>query len=885
MIEKRYGVSAPTSYSTDTASLYKSALGLAPGGSYQLPFSVSPSFPPALPIISSKLGTSHEYLGTSSEIIMDRLMLSNSNSSNSSNEEEEEESEIKNSINNISSRQKSIISHSSYYPDNAKYQCSYRNKCFRSNPKHFEKYSHPITHPFVKNILHPNNNNNEESFPIPNVDSTSTTEEDLTTIESSGNLSLSNSGHVFNEDNLILGQIHFDPVNKYYAPASSIILDSSGSFPNNNNSINTYKEDNELFLLSKYLQEESISKGENNVHSIIDNLTTTQLKDLLHNISSNLPLSSYNSESNILDKDATTTATSTSPSTSTTTTNNYGVSNYSTLVSGLPDSIDWNEEFQESVKGIKTLSPNTRQDIRMQIYERLVLHCKNFESTAKTYGKIIITEVYMDPRRKTIKPLQGKGFAGGDKYYVHGIYFKFAVDSTIKLYGADDGAMKVAGHELRHLIQVFNCWIKDIYLPMSVLVDYRGFRLVAMSTLPITNTTLVFGASDASKDSRINMSNADIIEKMKILGKKLNLKEHGIAGNEESIKIYTPLDLEAHRGLDNKYYLLDFARLMPPTLPDSSSVSYLVNLFRPEFVKRYSISLCPDAYSSFISPNERDLVNNDIQEATFYLKSKLVSKFANEISNITLSIHRIQYPLLQSLHAAGINIRYIGLVRSHLESSEIYWRHVLLVEMISRVIKQNIRTKLRDMSKNLKQPGDEPYKQTVITELNLIFSKRKTSIYYWKVTLKEQLIKKFGSKSLSSKELENEYSLKTSITGKYESELDGRSRLFKLLCDYLGLEFAASTYNSCLENPNVFDFQKPFDETDLVDIRETMKYTNIAIHSEGFVLKMKAAKKSKEEATRLYNLAIDRFKMALASNPDNKNSLRNLADCYTLIGT
>jgi hypothetical protein len=67
------------------------------------------------------------------------------------------------------------------------------------------------------------------------------------------------------------------------------------------------------------------------------------------------------------------------------------------------------------------------------------------------------------------------------------------VDSA-GLYGGDVGAIKVAGHELRHLTQVFNCWIKTFHLPMAVLVDYRGFRLIAMSTLPITNATLVYGS-------------------------------------------------------------------------------------------------------------------------------------------------------------------------------------------------------------------------------------------------------------------------------------------------------------------------------------------------------------------------------------------------------
>lgn len=45
--------------------------------------------------------------------------------------------------------------------------------------------------------------------------------------------------------------------------------------------------------------------------------------------------------------------------------------------------------------------------------------------------------------------------------------------------------------------------------------------------------------------------------------KALNLKAH-YAGEVESQKIYTPVDIEGHKGTDGRYYLLDFARLMPP---------------------------------------------------------------------------------------------------------------------------------------------------------------------------------------------------------------------------------------------------------------------------------------------------------------------------------
>lgn len=71
---------------------------------------------------------------------------------------------------------------------------------------------------------------------------------------------------------------------------------------------------------------------------------------------------------------------------------------------------------------------------------------------------------------------------------------------------------------------------------------------------------------------------------------------------------------------------------------------------------------------------------------------------------------------------------------------------------------------------------------------------------------------------------------------------------------------------------------------DLDDFQEREKYMNIFSHAEGFVLKLEAHKKAPQESASLYALAIDRFKKALSSNPDNKNSLRNLADCYEFVG-
>lgn len=82
---------------------------------------------------------------------------------------------------------------------------------------------------------------------------------------------------------------------------------------------------------------------------------------------------------------------------------------------------------------------------------------------------------------------------------MHNILFKLAIDSQ-SLFGASDwAAAKVGGHELKGLTNYWNCNL-DISLPLMALVDYRGFRIIAMSILPITEKTLVNGSCDAGME-------------------------------------------------------------------------------------------------------------------------------------------------------------------------------------------------------------------------------------------------------------------------------------------------------------------------------------------------------------------------------------------------
>ena len=82
---------------------------------------------------------------------------------------------------------------------------------------------------------------------------------------------------------------------------------------------------------------------------------------------------------------------------------------------------------------------------------------------------------------------------GGQKFIVHNILFKFAVDYN-GLFGNDYAAAKAAGNELRGLISYFNTGISDLNVPLMALVDYRGFRLIAMSILPVGEETIIYGS-------------------------------------------------------------------------------------------------------------------------------------------------------------------------------------------------------------------------------------------------------------------------------------------------------------------------------------------------------------------------------------------------------
>ncbi len=58
------------------------------------------------------------------------------------------------------------------------------------------------------------------------------------------------------------------------------------------------------------------------------------------------------------------------------------------------------------------------------------------------------------------------------------------------------------------------------------------------------------------------------------IGGLLNLKKHTVS--KKKVPIVGPGDIEGHKGLDGRYYLLDYARLMPSQAPIPSYAPFLL---------------------------------------------------------------------------------------------------------------------------------------------------------------------------------------------------------------------------------------------------------------------------------------------------------------------
>ena len=520
---------------------------------------------------------------------------------------------------------------------------------------------------------------------------------------------------------------------------------------------------------------------------------------------------------------------------------------------------DWNKEYQELLE----------QSESVEKFKKLSQLAHDFVYAATTYAKIIISEQCLRNNRKTIAPISVGGVAGGQKFLCQNIIFKFALDLEIApgiyMYGghspSDECAMKAAAHELKGLCKYYSTLIDGLHYPMLAYIDYKGFRMIAISVLPIGKNSLCYGSADSGVS--VIAYDPQLNKLMDEAGRLLNLKKH-ISGTmvNQCSEISSCGDLEVHKGTDGKYYILDFARAFPPEAPPIDRKQYdpravFYKLLRPELVRSNDKALSSDAFTTWgmLDPKFKQY-NGDVLQATCKLLYKIIPQFAKRLDE---QFSEISGKLITEIHREGINVRHLGQIRQHSTTSES--KELLFMEMIVRCIKNQLRHRMRYTMREVQGLSQEPFKSVVIKTFNLILEKNQKPLVdeFWEM-IKEDMVRKYyngitKTNGLTDHELKHEriYNL---IKLKF---------IIKRLIEVLGIRVSEQAIKQLEDDISSFEFV----DSDIIEVQAQPRFMDIIDYAEAMSLKTLSQHKTGREKLRLLELSAKKFSAALYSTPAN----------------
>lgn len=428
----------------------------------------------------------------------------------------------------------------------------------------------------------------------------------------------------------------------------------------------------------------------------------------------------------------------------------------------------------------------------------------------------------------------------------------------------------------------------NLECPLMALIDYKGFRLTAMSQLPISHETLCLGSGNGGLT--IHQSDPTLFARVSRIGATLNLKPHLVGPVEKPVLLPTPVDLEGHR-VGDRYYLCDFSRLMPPEKPlESQRQSYLYRLLRPEFVRVYEKPLSSDAYSQFGKnqpSNAED--NSEIDEATLFLHRVTIPMVAANLESVlkTRDDYAIMaFRLSTLLHSQGVNIRHLFRLYECLTFNAA--KAVVLIEMTARVVVHDIRRKFRSLTRKLAvSVAESNYLDILNTRLNLVFGNGTKSVGFWNKRIRKRLLEKFcGHLGNRVAYVEKFPMFSTNISFKaatmsfvFHDGMISLHLLFERIRQVLGFKLKP-TIERQLEDYSVFARvccrEVPFRRGDFEDLGMRVKHMNIVSFASGFQyfhLGLDARATDPKSAVKWLGLSIKHFEDALAVNTASKVTL------------
>lgn len=351
----------------------------------------------------------------------------------------------------------------------------------------------------------------------------------------------------------------------------------------------------------------------------------------------------------------------------------------------------------------------------------------DFVSVGTRRAHTVVSEMFLEECRKTIpttfcRPIDGRStsgitgrgsLAGSDSvrrvYYADGLYFEVCVDEDGCFNGNDELAAKQASKEVLGAQLVHSSGIAKLVAPLTMCVDFFGYRVLVTCKLPIHQMQLNDDGviqnetqevvHHMQKNGRFFVNQSRVAHSyMKILAQRLNLGEHLAKGTDDLSSTSTfASNLKIYKGEDSQFFLRNCRHLLPreqptatPHLPETPRQhSVLWRFIRPELFRSMEFSLSTDAglLSTFgvsdaipgASESEKDDGLDADLKKTYQgrallatgkeLLSTIVPQFLRRILQAEkdfLSIPWKQFTMTQEMHKAGINVRHLGYMRSFL---------------------------------------------------------------------------------------------------------------------------------------------------------------------------------------------------------------------------
>jgi hypothetical protein len=313
---------------------------------------------------------------------------------------------------------------------------------------------------------------------------------------------------------------------------------------------------------------------------------------------------------------------------------------------------------------------------------------------------------------------------------------------------------------------------------------------------------------------------------------------------------------------------------MPPQPPSGKWGGTLYELLRPELVRLSAVPLSPDAFSNMGHPEDAKECRQAVRDIFLTLtrpqtggiifdyaqlidsKEETQSEISERSVNLT-AVHdtlAAQEVLVRELHSRGINMRFLGTLRSFCTAPNM--RLFLLAECFARFWKCELRHLWRDVMRHETTPSAEPFRKVTSRYLNTLIK----DASYWK-QLKTNLPVKFPS-VLSVEESAEDYPLREFFAPAYQAAL---VRLLECLNIELERGTLTALLDACskgLQALSAFEFVSG----DILHMSCRTKHMSTVDKADAYAYMYQAAALSKTNAgtaSRLLSMALGKLLTAM----------------------